>query len=226
MRQSRHGGTGTGRRTCMDRQFRPVIPRVHDALGARNGETPYFPGSAARHASLTYLVTGGAGFIGSHLVDALAARGDRAIVLDDLSTGRLENLENANRSGLVEVVEGSVLDVDLVDRCMQQADVCLHLASAVGVQLVVDRPLESVVRNIRGTETVLTSAFRHQRRSLFTSTSEIYGKNSRQALHEDADRIFGSVRRTRWGYALSKSVGEFLACQLHRERGAETVVVR
>ena len=176
---------------------------------------------------LRCLVTGGAGFIGSHLVEGLAARGDRVLVLDDLSTGRLSNLDAALASDGVEFAEGSVLDAHLVDECMRSVDACVHLAAAVGVQLVVEQPLDSVLLNVRGAETVLSSAADHARRAVFASTSEVYGKNGGSApVDEDADRVLGSARKGRWGYALSKSLGEFLAYQLHRELGAQTIVVR
>jgi UDP-glucose 4-epimerase len=171
-------------------------------------------------------VTGGAGFVGSHLVDALVARGESVVVLDDLSTGRIENLQPLDRSDQVRFVPGSVLDAGLVEQCMADAHVCLHLASAVGVRLVMDHPLEALLSNVQGAQTVLASAARLRRRVIFTSTSEIYGKNSVDGLQEDADRVFGSSRKARWGYALSKSVGEFIGYQLHREHDADVVIVR
>jgi UDP-glucose 4-epimerase len=119
-----------------------------------------------------------------------------------------------------------VLDEETVEGCMREVDVCLHLASVVGVRLVVEQPLDSLLLNARGADTVLTVAARKRRRLLFASTSEVYGKNSGQNLDEDADRILGSARKARWGYALAKSVGEFLASQLYREYDAEMVVVR
>jgi UDP-glucose 4-epimerase len=170
------------------------------------------------------LVTGGAGFIGSHLTDALVDRGDEVIVLDDLSTGRSENLGRAN--GRVKLVEGSVLDEALVDELMARADRCFHLASTVGVKLVVGRPLDSLLRNVRGSDAVFASAARHGTRILFTSTSEIYGKQSEDALSEEADRILGPPSKTRWGYSTSKAFGEMLAYGYAREHGAENVVVR
>src|SRR5688572_26098158 len=120
---------------------------------------------------MRYLVTGGAGFVGSHIVDALVAREDNVLVLDDLSTGQRENLDQALGTGLVDLVAGSVLDEDLVDDCMQSVDACLHLASAVGVQLVTSRPLETLRRNVRGNDIVISSAALHERPLLFTSTS-------------------------------------------------------
>ena len=175
---------------------------------------------------MRYLITGGAGFIGSHLADALAARGDEVILLDDFSTGRRENVEHLLGSDQVELVEGSVLDQGLVDACMARADVCLHLASAVGVQLIVSRPLDTLRRNVRGNDVVISSAARHRRRLLFTSTSEVYGKNSDGALREDADRIVGSPFVARWAYSIAKSFGEALVHSHHREEGTAGTVVR
>jgi nucleoside-diphosphate-sugar epimerase len=178
---------------------------------------------------MRYLITGGAGFIGSHLVDALTTRGDHVLVLDDLSTGRLENLDelhDADDARAVEFVEGSVTDEALVDDCISSVDVCLHLAAAVGVQLVVAQPLESVLRSVRGCDVVFAAAARHRRRLLFTSTSEIYGKLNGELLSENADRVLGPPSQTRWSYATGKAFGEILAYGYHRQFGAETVVAR
>jgi UDP-glucose 4-epimerase len=175
---------------------------------------------------LKYLVTGGAGFIGSHLTDVLAARGDEVMVLDDLSTGRFENLDSALASGLVEFVEGSVTDEPLVRDCMQSADVVVHLAAAVGVKLIVDKPVESMLRNVRGNDIVISTAAELDRKLLYASTSEIYGKNGRGPLTEESERILGSPATTRWSYSTSKAFGEVLAFGYHRESGAENVIVR
>jgi nucleoside-diphosphate-sugar epimerase len=175
---------------------------------------------------MRYLITGGAGFIGSHLVDALTTRGDNALVLDDLSTGRLANLEHILDSDLVEFVEGSVLDVGLVNDCMESVDACLHLASAVGVQLVVSRPLDSLRRNVRGNDIVISAAAEQGRALLFTSTSEVYGKQSDAVLSEDSDRILGSPHKLRWSYATAKAFGEALAYSYAREQKARMTVVR
>jgi UDP-glucose 4-epimerase len=173
-----------------------------------------------------YLVTGGAGFIGSHLVEALAARGDQVLILDDLSTGDRRNVEHLLTSDSVELLVGSILDEGVVDDCVRDVDACFHLASAVGVQLVVSRPLDTLLCNVRGTENVISTAVRHRRRLLFTSTSEIYGKNSSGALTEGSDRILGSPFKARWGYAIAKSFGEALSHGYSRERDAEIVVTR
>jgi UDP-glucose 4-epimerase len=175
---------------------------------------------------MRFLITGGAGFIGSHLVDAFTTRGDSVLVLDDLSTGSAANLESAMRSNLVELVEGSVLDQDLVDEGMRGVDACLHLASAVGVQLVVSRPLETLRRNVLGNEVVISAAARHRRALLFTSTSEIYGKRSDGALSEDSDRIVGPPSKLRWSYATAKAFGEALVYSYAKEQHAPMTVAR
>jgi UDP-glucose 4-epimerase len=175
---------------------------------------------------MRYMITGGAGFIGSHMLDVLVARGDSVLVLDDLTTGRKENIAHALGSSLVEVVDGSVLDSDLVDDCMRAVDGCLHLAAAVGVQLVVSRPLESLRRNVHGNDIVISAAARHDRPLLFTSTSEVYGKCSDGALSEESDRVLGPIAKLRWSYATSKAFGEALVYSYSREQGSRMTVVR
>ncbi len=175
---------------------------------------------------MRYLITGGAGFIGSHLADALVARGDEVTVLDDLSTGRRENLVQLAENPRFRFVHGSVLDELIVDELVQDCDVVAHLAAAVGVQLIVSRPLRSLTTNIRGSEIVLGAAHRYRKKVLVTSTSEIYGKNLNGPLREDADRLLGSPTVARWAYSTSKAVDEILAYAYHKERGLETIVVR
>jgi UDP-glucose 4-epimerase len=175
---------------------------------------------------LRYLITGGAGFIGSHVVDAVIARGDEVLVLDDLSTGRLSNIQHVLNSPQVEFVEGTMLDADLVDDCMRTVDACFHLASAVGVQLIIQRPLDSLLTNVRGNDIVLSAAARHRKRTLFTSTSEVYGKQSNVQLAEDSDRLLGSPFKSRWAYATAKAFGEALAHSLYRERRLPVVCTR
>ena len=172
------------------------------------------------------LITGGAGFIGSHLADRLLARGDQVVLLDDLSTGRLSNIEHVNGRSDVEFVLGSVLDSDLVDQVVSQVDVVFHLAAAVGVNLIVERPLESLMTNIRGTESVVESAHKYRRRILVMSTSEIYGKNTSDSLSEDDDRILGSPLKSRWSYSEAKAIDEILAYTYWREKGLKAVIIR
>ena len=175
---------------------------------------------------MRYLITGGAGFIGSHLADALVARGGEIVILDDLSTGRRENVDHLVAAQQAELVEGSTLDSGQVTKLMSDCDACFHLASPVGVRLVVDRTLESVLQSVRGTEVVLETAARQRKRLLFASTSEIYGKGDGRPLAEGADRVLGSPMVPRWAYSTAKSIGEILACGYARERGAEMVVAR
>lgn len=174
----------------------------------------------------TYLVTGGAGFIGSHLADALLARSERVVALDNLSTGRLENLAAAVLEPGFRFVHGSVLDELMVDELVHDCDVVVHLAAAVGVKLVMEHPLRSFTTNIRGTAAVMEAAHRYRKPVLLASTSEIYGKNGSGPLAETHDRILGSPSVTRWAYSTAKAVDEVLAYAYHRERGLPTKVVR
>ncbi len=175
---------------------------------------------------MDYLITGGAGFIGSHLADALIARGDRVLVLDDLSTGSRENIAAALASGKADFIEGSACDAKLVDDCMEEVDACFHLASAVGVKLIVGHSVKSLARSVRGAQVVTEGAHRLGRRLLFASTSEIYGKNGGAALSEHSDRVLGPPSVARWSYSTAKALGEAISLGYARERDADTVVVR
>lgn len=175
---------------------------------------------------MRYLVTGGAGFVGSHLVDALLKRGDQVSVLDDLSTGRHQNIRHHLNNPDFSFISGSILDADLVDDSIRRADIVFHLAAAVGVKLIVERPLESLATNIRGSEIVLEKAHKFGRKIMVTSTSEIYGKNSSDLLDEEDDRILGSPLKTRWSYSEAKAIEEVLAYSYWREKGLPTVIVR
>lgn len=178
---------------------------------------------------MRYLITGGSGFIGSHLADALVGRGDSVLLFDNLSTGRLDNIQHlieGEHSGAVEFRSGTVLDYPLVESLVREVDVVVHLAASVGVQLIVRRPLEALLNNVRGTEILLDAASRHGRKVLVASTSEIYGKNAAGPLHEDSDRILGSPFKARWAYSTSKAVDEILAYEYWREQGLPTIVVR
>lgn len=172
------------------------------------------------------LITGGAGFIGSHLADCLLARGDHVILLDDLSTGRLSNIEHLDSRSDVEFVLGSILNADLVDHVVSRVDTVFHLAAAVGVNLIVEKPLESLMTNIRGTETVVEKTHKYGKRILVMSTSEIYGKNTSDSLSEEDDRILGSPLKSRWSYSEAKAIDEILAYTYWREKGLETVIIR
>lgn len=154
------------------------------------------------------LVTGGAGYIGSHLVDALCDTGHDVRVLDDLSTGRVENI--AHRLDEIHLVNGSVLDAALIDHEVEQAQLVFHLAATVGVRHIVDDPLASILTNTRGTEHVLGAGFRYWRKVVVASTSEIYGKTSKVPMREGDDRVLGPTTVHRWSYATSKAIDEHL----------------
>lgn len=172
------------------------------------------------------VVTGGAGFIGSHLVEHLLAAGDEVVVLDDLSTGTSDNLRDFAGHPAFRFVQGSVLDQETVATSIDGADRVFHLAAAVGVKLIVDHALDSLFTNIRGTETVLEAALRARAKMLLVSTSEVYGKNTADKLDEDSDRIYGSPLKARWSYAAAKAIDESLAYGYWRERGLRTTMVR
>jgi UDP-glucose 4-epimerase len=172
------------------------------------------------------LVTGGAGFIGSHLVDHLLAGGHTVVALDDLSTGAVGNLDGARDHPNFTFVEGSILDSDLVHRTVAGCDTVFHLAAAVGVHTIVDKPLESLRTNLHGTEIVLDAAALHGARFLFASTSEVYGKNTADSLDEHADRILGSALKSRWSYATAKAIDELVTYLYWRDHGVPALIVR
>jgi UDP-glucose 4-epimerase len=176
--------------------------------------------------STRYLVTGGAGFIGSHLTEMLLRRGDEVVALDNLSTSTRANVAHLEGHAGFRFVHGSVLDELLVDELTHECDVVVHLAAAVGVKLIVEQPLRSLTTNIRGSEIVLEAAHRYRRTILLTSTSEIYGKNPAVPLAETADRVLGSSTVARWAYSTAKAVDEMLAFAYHKERSLPIVVVR
>ena len=173
-----------------------------------------------------YLVTGGGGFVGSHLTEALLARGNQVTVLDTFSTGQLPNLAVASEHPDFHFVQGSVFDEHLVDSLVHGADVVVHLAAAVGVRLIVDHPLRSLTTNIRGSEIVIEAAVHYGRKILLASTSEIYGKNEDVPLSETSDCVLGSPTVPRWAYSTAKAVSEILAFTYHYERGLPAIVVR
>jgi UDP-glucose 4-epimerase len=173
-----------------------------------------------------YLITGGAGFIGSHLSDALIARGESVTVLDNLSTGNRSNIEQLLSHPNFKLVEGSILDIDLVDNEVRSVDHVLHLAAAVGVFNIIDKPLDSLVTNLRGTENILGAASKHNKEVLIASSSEIYGKNSSGPLNEESDRIVGSPLKSRWSYSEAKAIDESMAIFFHLEKGLIVRIVR
>lgn len=173
------------------------------------------------------LVTGGAGFIGSHLTDALVNQGHDVTVLDDLSTGRLSNIQHLLDRNAIRFVEGTVLDEKLVVELVASVDRVFHLAAAVGVQRVVEHSLDSLLNNISGTEVVLRAAHEASiEKTVVFSSSEVYGKGGDRPLRETDDSVLGASSISRWGYAASKAVDEFLALAYHREKGLPVVVVR
>jgi len=169
------------------------------------------------------LVTGGAGFIGSHLCEALVSQGDRVFVLDDLSTGRFENIEHIEG---IECVIDTTLNQEIVRDLVREVEVVYHLGATVGVQLVINDPIHTIVNNIRGTEVVLEETCRYRRKLLITSTSEVYGKGSKAVFQEDDDRVIGPTNRHRWCYAASKAIDEFLALAYWREKRHPVVIPR
>jgi UDP-glucose 4-epimerase len=172
------------------------------------------------------LVTGGAGFIGSHLAERLLRDGHNVSVIDNLSTGSLENIEGFRDSPTFHFVEGDIRNVGLMERLAQECDVIYHLAAAVGVQLIADRPVHTIETNIGGTEVVLEAANKFGRKTLIASSSEVYGKNEKVPFHEEDDIVLGSTSFSRWSYACGKAIDEFLGLAFYQEYGLGVVIGR
>ena len=172
------------------------------------------------------LVTGGAGFIGSHLTEKLLQKGEEIFVLDNLSTGSEENIKHLEDNPRFHFIKGSVLDRDLVAQTVAKVDQIYHLAAAVGVKTIIDKPLESFLVNVDGTKNVLEAADIRKTPVLITSSSEVYGKNDKLPFKEEDDRIYGSAYHDRWGYGLSKGSDEFLGLAFFREKSLPVVIVR
>jgi UDP-glucose 4-epimerase len=172
------------------------------------------------------LITGGAGFIGSHLCEKLLNAGNQVTALDNLSTGKYDNVVHLKENPNFNLVVGNILNEELVDKLCEKTDIIFHLAAAVGVDLIVKYPLESLTTNIKGSEIVLDMAQRYNKKVLITSTSEIYGKNINGPLQEDNDRILGSPLKSRWSYSTAKAVDEILAYVYWKEKGLPTIIVR
>ena len=175
---------------------------------------------------MRYLITGGAGFIGSHLCELLLAQGHRVVVIDDLSTGRLENIAHLKPQPQFQFVRETVDNALVLDRLTSESDIVVHLAAAVGVELIVRDPVRTIRTNINSTEAVLTTAHRYGCKVLLASTSEVYGKGVRVPFREDDDRLMGPTTRNRWAYAESKAVDEFLGLAYHQEYGLPVVIMR
>lgn len=171
-------------------------------------------------------VTGGAGFIGSHLAEALLARGDEVTLLDDLSTGRLDNLAAVSGHPRLRVHVGSVFEADLVQSLVDEAEVVYHLAASVGVRLILEHPVETIETNILGTSAVLRAAVKGRRKVVIASSSEVYGKNDQVPLREDDDSLLGPTVKSRWSYACSKAIDEFLALAYWHGKEVPVVILR
>ena len=170
------------------------------------------------------LVTGGAGFIGSHLADALIARGDQVIALDNFSTGSTANIKHITKN--FEIIDGDIRNIDLINDTIKDVDLVFHMAAALGVNTILESPLESISTNIAGSEVVLNAAANHKKRILIASTSEIYGKNPKQPLNEADDRVVGSPQKIRWSYSDAKAIEEAMAFSLNQEKGLKVTTAR
>jgi UDP-glucose 4-epimerase len=175
---------------------------------------------------LKVLITGGAGFIGSHLADACIARGDEVFVIDDLSTGSLENIEQLADHPRFHCTIDSVRNEEVLETLVDSCDVIFHLAAAVGVKLIVESPVRTIETNVRGTEVVLAAAARRRKRILIASTSEVYGLSEQVPFREDGNLVMGATTKGRWSYACSKAIDEFLALAYFREKDLPAIIVR
>ncbi len=172
------------------------------------------------------LVTGGAGFIGSHLCEALLERGDEVVALDDLSTGRLKNISHLMEKDEFQFIQDSAANQILVDELAEQCDLIYHLAASVGVELIISEPVKTIQNNLQSCEVVFSAAAKFRRRVLLTSSSEVYGKSKAVPFHEDDDTRLGPTSLSRWSYAASKIVSEHLALAYHRQHQLPAIIVR
>jgi UDP-glucose 4-epimerase len=172
------------------------------------------------------LITGGAGFVGSHLAEALVARGDEVFVLDNLSTGSIENIEHLKGHPRFHYTIESIMNEPVTAELVDRVDVVFHLAAAVGVRLIVESPVNTIETNVHGTEMVLKLANKKKKKVVVASTSEVYGKSGIVPFREDADLVLGPTSKGRWSYACSKAIDEFLALAYHKEKRLPVVIVR
>lgn len=172
------------------------------------------------------LVTGGAGFIGSHLSEALLKAGNEVYVIDDLSTGRIENIQHLERQDGLTFVIGSILNIPILEEAVKWSDQVYHLAAAVGVRLIVEEPIKTIETNIFGTDAVLKMANRYRKKTFIASTSEVYGKHTEHSLEEGNNMIYGPTVKSRWSYACSKAVDEFMALAYYKKSRLPIVIGR
>src|SRR6267143_1739007 len=175
---------------------------------------------------MRYLITGGAGFIGSHLAERLLDRGDRVVLLDNLSTGSVDNIRHLKSSDRMQYHLDNIENRQLVAELVDDAEVIVHLAAAVGVKLIVESPVKTIETNVNGTQLILEAACKKKKLVLTASTSEVYGKNTNVPFHEDADLVLGPTTKGRWSYATSKALDEFLALSYWKEKKLPVIVVR
>ena len=175
---------------------------------------------------MRYLITGGAGFIASHLAERLLERGDRVVLLDNLSTGSVENIRHLKSSPLLEYHLDGIENRQLLAELVDDADVIVHLAAAVGVKLIVESPVKTIETNVNGTQLILEAACKKKKLVLTASTSEVYGKSTNIPFREDADLVLGPTTKGRWSYAASKALDEFLALSYWKEKKLPVIVVR
>jgi UDP-glucose 4-epimerase len=175
---------------------------------------------------MRYLITGGAGFIGSHLSEALIARGEEVFVLDDLSTGSVENIRHLKNNKRFHYIFDSIMNKHLLAELVDECDVIFHLAAAVGVRLIVESPVRTIETNVHGTQNVLDAASKKKKMVFTASTSEVYGKSDKVPFHEDADLVLGPTSKGRWSYAASKALDEFLALSFWKEKKLPVIVAR